>query len=70
MDKATVTADTLELILLNQQALRAGIEELALWIKQRGSVPIADNVMIALQTLDANAEGIEQGIRVLRGDAL
>ncbi|MEE9944946.1 MAG: hypothetical protein PBV00_11525 [Pseudomonas asiatica] len=69
MDKATVTADTLELILLNQQALRAGIEELALWVKQRGSVPAADNVMIALQTLDTNAEGIEQGIRVLRDES-
>ncbi|BAN54195.1 MULTISPECIES: hypothetical protein [Pseudomonas] len=67
MDKATVTADTLELILLNQQALRAGIEELSLWIKQRGSTATCDNVMIALQTMDANAEGIEQGIRVLRG---
>lgn len=66
MDKAIVTADTLELILLNQQALRAGIEELALWIKQRGSVPTCESVMIALQTLDANAEGIEQGIQVLR----
>lgn len=67
MDKSTVTADTLELILMNQQALRAGIEELALWVRQRGSVPACTNVMVALLTLDANAEGIEQGIRVLRG---
>lgn len=66
MDRSTVTADALELILLNQQALRAGIEELALWVRQRGSVPAADNVMVALQTLDANAEGIEQGIQALR----
>jgi hypothetical protein len=66
MDRSTVTADTLELILLNQQALRAGIEELALWVRQRGSTPAADSVMGALQTLDANAEGIEQGIRALR----
>ncbi|WP_060494452.1 hypothetical protein [Pseudomonas sp. NBRC 111140] len=66
MDKPTVTADTLELILLNQQALRAGIEELALWIRQRGAEPAADNVMIALQTLDVNAEGIARGIEVLR----
>ncbi|WPK03041.1 hypothetical protein R6U79_12585 [Pseudomonas putida] len=67
MDKATATADTLELILLNQQALRAAIEELLVWVRQRGSVPAADNVLAALQTLDLNAEGIEQGIRVLRG---
>jgi hypothetical protein len=65
MDKAVV-----ELIMLNQHALRAAIEELSLWIRRDGGEYHADNVMIALQTLDANAEGIEQGIRVLRGDAL
>ncbi len=29
-EHASVTADTLELLLLNQQALRAGLEELSL----------------------------------------
>lgn len=67
MDRSTVTADALELILLNQQALRAGIEELALWVRQRGSIPAADNVLAVLETLDVNAEGIARGIEALRG---
>lgn len=33
-DRSSVTADTLELLALNQQALRAGLEELSLWINQ------------------------------------
>lgn len=34
-DRSSITADTLELLHLNQTALRAGLEELSLWIKQR-----------------------------------
>lgn len=34
-DHSSVTADMLELLHLNQTALRAGLEELSLWIKQR-----------------------------------
>ncbi|AEJ13439.1 MULTISPECIES: hypothetical protein [Pseudomonas] len=66
MDKPSIAADTLELILMNQQALRAGIEELALWVRQRGAEPTADNVMVALQTLDMNAKGIANGIEALK----
>lgn len=65
-DHAAITADTLELLLMNQQALRAGIEELTLWIRQRGSEPTADNVMIAMQALDTHAEAIAAGIEALR----
>ncbi|MHC5198089.1 hypothetical protein ACYSUW_30520 [Pseudomonas frederiksbergensis] len=59
-------ADVLELIALNQIALRAGIEELAKWVLERGSKDIHTNVLTALQTLDTNAEGIESAIRMLR----
>lgn len=59
-------ADTMELLLLNQQALRAGIEELTLWVRQRGSADTADNVLAALQALDTNADAITQGIESLR----
>lgn len=59
-------ADALELIALNQIALRAGIEELAKWVLERGSKDIHNNVLTAVQTLDANAEGIGNAIRVLR----
>ncbi|MNJ21176.1 hypothetical protein D3C77_155220 [compost metagenome] len=65
-DHSAITADTLELLLLNQQALRAGIEELSLWIKQRGSTNVHDNVLAILHTLDTNADGIASGIESLR----
>lgn len=54
MDKATTTADALELLHLNQIAIRAAIEEVSTWVRQRGSINVHDNVMGALQALDAN----------------
>lgn len=59
-------ADVLELITLNQIALRAGIEELAKWVLERGSKDIHTNVLTALQMLDTNAEGIANDIDLLR----
>ena len=66
MDKATTTADGLELLHLNQIAMRATIEELSTWIRQRGSTNVHDNVMTALQTLDTNAGAITKAIDQLR----
>lgn len=65
-EKASITADTLELLLLNQHALRAGLEELSLWVMQRGSTSVHDNVLSILSTLDTNAEAIGSGIESLR----
>lgn len=65
-DKAAVAADTLELLMMNQTAIRAALEELSLWVSQRGSTHIHTNVLSALQTLDMNAESIDQGIAHLR----
>ncbi|MND65269.1 hypothetical protein D3C76_528310 [compost metagenome] len=65
-EKAATTADTLELLLLNQTAIRAALEELSLWVSQRGSIHIHDNVMAALKTLDTHAEAISIGIERLR----
>ncbi|MGT3072944.1 hypothetical protein [Pseudomonas putida] len=65
-DKAAATADALELLLMNQTALRAAIEELSTWIRQRGSVNVHDNAMVALQTLDTNADAIASVIEQLR----
>jgi hypothetical protein len=65
-DKAAVAADTLELLMMNQIAIRAALEELSLWISQRGSTHIHDNVLGALQTLDTNAEAIGSAINCLR----
>lgn len=61
-DKHAAMADALELLHMNQTAIRAALEELSLWVSQRGSTHIHDNVLTALQTLDTNAESIGQGI--------
>lgn len=65
-DHVPITADTMELLLLNQHALRAGLEELSLWISQRGSTTVHDNVLSILRTLDTNTEAISSGIESLR----
>ncbi|HDS1061054.1 hypothetical protein [Pseudomonas putida] len=67
-NKAAVAADTLELLMMNQTAIRASLEELSLWVSQRGSIQIHDNVLTALQTLDTNAHSISQGIAILRSE--
>ncbi|WP_153788975.1 hypothetical protein [Pseudomonas sp. EMN2] len=67
-DKAAVAADTLELLMMNQTAIRAALEEISLWVSQRGSTQIHENVMTALQTLDTNAQSISQGIARLRSE--
>ncbi|MFJ9992594.1 hypothetical protein ACIQSO_17840 [Pseudomonas putida] len=65
-DRTPITADTLELLYLNQIAIRAAVEEVSLWIKQRGSTNVHDNVLSILLTLDTNAEAIASGIDSLR----
>lgn len=65
-DQAVVTADTLELLLLNQTAIRAALEEIAIWVSQRGSTAVYDNAMVSLTTLDMNADAITAGIERLR----
>ncbi|MCE0864701.1 hypothetical protein LU674_020545 [Pseudomonas alloputida] len=65
-EKAAIAADTMELLLMNQTAIRAALEELSLWVSQRGSIHIHDNVMMALTALDLHAEAISVGIERLR----
>ncbi|QYX49977.1 hypothetical protein K3F43_10935 [Pseudomonas tussilaginis] len=65
-ENATITADTLELLMMNQTAIRAAMEEVSLWVSQRGSTQIHDNVMVALTTLDTHSEAICRGIERLR----
>lgn len=60
------TADVLTLLLHNQHALAAAIEEVALWVKASGSSETHDNAVTALQTLDANASAIAAGIFKIR----
>lgn len=65
-DKAAATADALELLMMNQTALRAAIEELSTWVRQRGSVNVHENVMVVVQALDTNADAIASAIARLR----
>ncbi|MDU9031763.1 hypothetical protein NHG95_01260 [Pseudomonas corrugata] len=65
-DHNEALASALELLLINQNAIGAAIEELSKWVAERGSSDVADNVTIALETLELNADGIGNAIRVLR----
>ena len=60
------TADVLTLLLHNQHALAAAIEEVALWAKANAAGGTCENALNALQTLDANASAITAGILKLR----
>ncbi|WP_313630026.1 hypothetical protein [Pseudomonas sp.] len=60
------TADALTLILHNQHALGAAIEELTKWLSENGVGAVAENAVGAMATLDANAEAITDAIMRLR----
>lgn len=56
-DRNEAIADALEALHMNQQAIRARVEEIALWLRARDS---------ALQTLDTNADAIASSKERLR----
>lgn len=60
------TADALTLLLHNQHALGAAIEEITHWFSGAGEDEVVDNAIVALQTLDANAHAITEAIMRLR----
>lgn len=60
------TADALTLLLHNQHALSAAIEEITKWLSENGVVSVATNALVAMQTLDANAQSITDAINRLR----
>ncbi|MFJ4249423.1 hypothetical protein [Pseudomonas sp. NPDC089741] len=60
------TADALTLLLHNQHALAAAIEEVALWVRAKGSNEIHENATTALQTLDENALALSKAIYQIR----
>lgn len=49
----------------NQLALEAAIMELTLWVEQRGSGDVADNVRGALEAIGRNEEFINMTLAVL-----
>ncbi len=65
-DGNIATADALTLLLHNQHALGAAIEEITHWISGAGADNVADNAVAALETLDTNAKAITDAIMRLR----
>jgi hypothetical protein len=59
-------ADALTLLLHNQHALAAAIEEVTLWLSENGVGNVAANATAALNTLDTNAKGLTNSIMRLR----
>ena len=49
----------------NQLALEAAIMELTIWVEQRGSADVADNVRGALKAIDRNEEIIKMTLAVM-----
>ncbi|WP_323151033.1 hypothetical protein [Pseudomonas glycinae] len=60
------TADALTLLLHNQHALAAAIEEVAVWLAASGEAVVADNAVMAMETLDTNAKAITDAIMRIR----
>ncbi|MNU97763.1 hypothetical protein D3C71_878510 [compost metagenome] len=60
------TADALTLLLHNQHALGAAIEEITKWLSENGVGCVAANAMAAMETLDTNASAISDAIMTLR----
>jgi hypothetical protein len=65
-DSNIATADALTLLLHNQHALGAAIEEVTKWLSDNGVETVADNAVVAMETLDANAKAITDAIMRLR----
>ena len=63
---AIATADVLTLLLHNQHALAAAIEEIAVWARSTGSPDVHENAITALETIDRNASAITAGILKIR----
>jgi len=58
MEDISLLASLLTRMNQNQLAIGAAVEELAVWVEQRGSADVASNVRGALDTLDKNLEFI------------
>ena len=60
------TADALTLLLHNQHAICAAIEEVTKWLSENGVGSVAANAIAAMETLDRNAQDISDAIMRLR----
>lgn len=68
MEDVSLLASLLTRINENQLALGAAVEELAVWVEQRGSTDVANNVRGALETLDQNVGFINLALISLKAE--
>jgi hypothetical protein len=60
------TADALTLLLHNQHAICAAMEEVTKWLSENGVGTVAANAIAAMETLDRNTQDITGAIMRLR----
>ncbi len=60
------TADALTLLLHNQHAIGAAIDEVTKWLSENGVKEVALNAVMAMETLDTNAQALTDAILRLR----
>lgn len=60
------TADALTLLLHNQHAIGAAIDEVTKWLSENGEEDLALNASMAMETLDKNAQALTDAIMRLR----
>ncbi|RON75818.1 hypothetical protein BK675_10895 [Pseudomonas fluorescens] len=65
-DSKIATADALTLLLHNQHALSAAIEEITKWLSENGERNVVANAMSAMETLDKNVQAITDSILRIR----
>lgn len=65
-DAQIATADALTLLLHNQHALAAAVEEITKWLSENGATNAPINAEAALDVLDKNARSITEAILTLR----
>ncbi|WDG57251.1 hypothetical protein [Pseudomonas chlororaphis] len=65
-DCKIATADALTLLLHNQHALGAAIEEITKWLSENEVKNVAANAMSAMEALDANAQALTDSIMRIR----
>lgn len=65
-DAQIATADALTLLLHNQHALAAGLEEVTRWLSEHGHGSVAENAIAAIGALDKNAQRITDAILRIR----
>ena len=53
----------------NQNAIGAAVEELAIWIDQRGSTEVAERIHLYLETLTENSDAIAEALAELASKA-